>query len=68
MMDFVTGLTVSRGFDAILTVVDKLSQKSRYAPKHTNTNAPNFASLFYLNVRHHGLPEVTIRDCDPEFP
>ena len=67
-MDFVTGLPVSRGFDAIMTVVDKLSKRPRYAPTHTNTDAPKVANLFFdVVVRHHGLPKVIISDRDPKF-
>ena len=47
-MDFITGLPVSSGFDAIMTAVDKLSKRPRYAPTHTNTDAPHFARLFLM--------------------
>ena len=67
-MNFITGLPVSSGFDAIMTVVDKLSKRPRYAATHTNVDAPQVAKLFFdVVVRYHGLPKVIISDRDPKF-
>lgn len=67
-MDFVTGLPGSRGFDAIMTVVDKLLKRPRYAATQTNTDPPKVAKLFfYVVMRHHGFTKVIISDRDPNF-
>ncbi|KAF1316466.1 putative retroelement, partial [Globisporangium splendens] len=67
-MDFITGLPVSEGCDAILTVVDKLSKRAKYAPTHAKDGAPDVAKVFFDTiVRHHGLPEVVISDRDSKF-
>lgn len=67
-MDFVTGLAVSRGFDAIMTLVDKLPKRPRYAATHTNTDATKVAKLsFDVVLSHHGLTNVIIRNRDPKF-
>ena len=67
-MNFVTGLLVSREFDAILTVVDKLSKQPRYAPMHTNTGCAERRKPFFdVVVRHHGLPKIISSDRDPMF-
>lgn len=67
-MDFVTGLPVSNGFDAIMTVVDKLSKRPKYAPTHTVDDAQEVAKIFFDTVvRHHGLPKTIISDRDPKF-
>ena len=65
---FITGLPVSSGIDAIMTVVDKLSKRPRYAPTHTNTDAPQ-AARFFLDVvvRHYGMPKVVISNRDLKF-
>lgn len=67
-MDFVVGLPASNGFDAILTVVDKLSKRAKYIPTHTTADAEDVARSFFDGVvRHHGLPQVIISDRDPKF-
>jgi transposase InsO family protein len=67
-MDFVTGLPVSDGYDAIMTIVDKLSKRPKYAPTHTNATAEDTARLFFDHVvRHHGLPKRIISDRDSKF-
>nr|CCA16567.1 Putative retroelement putative [Albugo laibachii Nc14] len=67
-MDFVVGLPVSKGYDAILTVVDKLSKHARYIPTHTMADAAEVARTFFDGViRHHGLPQVIISARDPIF-
>lgn len=33
-MDFIVGPPVSKGYDSIMTVVDKLSKRARYIPTH----------------------------------
>ena len=43
----VTFLPVSRGYDAIMTVMDKPSKRPRYAPTHTNTDALKVAKRFF---------------------
>ncbi|KAF1313198.1 Retrotransposon nucleocapsid protein, partial [Globisporangium splendens] len=67
-MDFITGLPLSEGYDAILTVVDKLSKRAKYAPTHAKDGASDVAKVFFDTiVRHHGLPEVVISDRDSKF-
>ncbi|KAE9330134.1 hypothetical protein PR003_g15390 [Phytophthora rubi] len=67
-MDFVTGLPESDGYDAIMTVVDKLSKRPIYCPVHTTDDAEEIAHYFFDNVvRHHGVPAVIISDRDPKF-
>ena len=53
-MDFITGLPVSEEYDAIMTVVVKLSKRSKFSQGR-------------CVVRHHGLPEVIISDRDSKF-
>ena len=67
-MDFIVGLPESDGFDAIMTVVDKLSKRAKYAATFTTAEAPEIARLFFDTVvHHHGLPKVIISDRDPKF-
>lgn len=67
-MDFVTGLPVSKGYDAILVVVDLLSKRPKYVPTHTTATAPDTAVLFFDTVvRNHGLPQGIVSDRDPKF-
>ncbi|KAF1317106.1 polyprotein, partial [Globisporangium splendens] len=67
-MDFITGLPVSEGFDAILVTVDKLSKRPKYHPTHSTADAEATAKVFFeAVVRHHGLPKVIISDRDPKF-
>ncbi|KAF1333225.1 polyprotein, partial [Globisporangium splendens] len=67
-MDFITGLPVSEGFDAIFVTVDKLSKRPKYHPTHSTADAEGTAKVFFeAVVRHHGLPKVIISDRDPKF-
>ncbi|GMF39305.1 unnamed protein product [Phytophthora fragariaefolia] len=67
-MDFITGLPVSEGFDAILVAVDKLSKRAKYAPTYSTADAKDTAKVFFgAVVRHHGLPKVIISDRDSKF-
>ena len=67
-MDFITGLPVSEGYDAICFIVDKLSKRPIYVPTYTTADSKDTAKLFFdAVVRHHGLPKVIISDRDPNF-
>ncbi|CAI5716085.1 unnamed protein product [Peronospora effusa] len=67
-VDFIIGLLVSEGYDAIFVVVDKLSKIPIYAPTYTTADSKDTAKLFFdAVVRHHGLPNVIISDRDPKF-
>ncbi|KAF0709549.1 hypothetical protein AaE_012843 [Aphanomyces astaci] len=66
--DWITGLPVSKGYDAILVVVDKLSKRPKYIPTRSDVDAPQTAKEFFEHVvRHHGLPAMIISDRDPKF-
>lgn len=69
-MDFITGLSPSGSekFDAILTIVDHLTQRAHFWPTHTTATAEEIANLMlerYLPL--HGIPKSIITDYDPKF-
>jgi RNase H-like domain found in reverse transcriptase/Integrase zinc binding domain/Chromo (CHRromatin Organisation MOdifier) domain len=67
-MDFITGLPMSGEFDAIMTVVDKLSKRAKYTAVHTDDDAEDTAKVFFnCVIRHHGVPSIIISDRDPKF-
>ncbi|CAJ2678799.1 unnamed protein product [Trifolium pratense] len=67
-MDFVTGLPKSKGYEAILVVVDRLSKYVHFVPlKHPYT-ARTIAEVFVREiVRLHGIPLSIVSDRGPVF-
>ncbi|XP_052728408.1 transposon Tf2-1 polyprotein isoform X1 [Vigna angularis] len=67
-LDFIVRLPKSRGHDAILVVVDRLSKYAHFLPlKHPYT-ARTVAEVFTREiVRLHGIPQSVVSDRDPLF-
>lgn len=67
-MDFILGLPKSKGYDALLVVVDRLSKYNHFILiKHPYT-AKSIADVFVREiVRHHGIPKSIVSDRDPLF-
>lgn len=67
-MDFITGLPQSRGFTAIMVVVDRLSKYAHFAPLPTRFDAWWVANAFIDTVvKHHGFPATLVSDRDSVF-
>jgi hypothetical protein len=68
-MDLITQLPkTTKGNDAIVVMVDKLTKTVHFAATKTTVSAPLLADIVYREVvRHHGVPEVIISDRDPRF-
>jgi hypothetical protein len=67
-MDFVTGLPESKGKDAILVVVDRLSKMKHYIASHTTTGSEDLARLYIDHVwKLHGLPTSIVSDRGTQF-
>jgi len=68
-MDVITGLPVSHGFNALLTITDKFTKASMLLPCKDTTTAEDTAKL-YLNRCYsvYGLPAKVISDREQAEP
>lgn len=67
-MDFITGLPQSRGFTAIMVVVDRLSKYVHFAPLPSRFDAWRVANVFVDTVvKYHGFPKTLVSDRDSVF-
>ena len=58
----------SKGYNAILMVVDRLSKQIHAVPTVTSLDSAGVAQLFLEHVWcHHGLPEEVISNRGPTF-
>src|SRR6266436_3990989 len=67
-VDMIRELPDSKGYNAVLVVVDCLSKRIHTVPTVTSLDSAGVAWLFLEHVwHHHGLPEEVISDCGPAF-
>jgi hypothetical protein len=68
-MDFITGLPrTSRGNNAIIVFVDRLTKMTHIVPTTTTVDALGTARLFVDNVwKHHGIPLDVVSDRGSVF-
>lgn len=67
-MDFIEGLPLSRGHDAILVVVDRLSKMALFIPTFKDLDTPDLVRLFLDRVfSKHGAPHDIVSDRGRHF-
>src|SRR5258707_3128495 len=67
-VDMIGELPDSKGYNAVLVVVDHLSKWIHTIPTVTSLDSAGVAQLFLEHVwHHHGLPEEVISDHGPTF-
>src|SRR5260221_14333344 len=67
-VDMIGELLDSKGYNAVLVVVDHLSKWIYTIPTVTSLDSQEVAYLFLEHVwHHHGLPEEVISDPGPTF-
>ncbi|KNE95757.1 hypothetical protein PSTG_10973 [Puccinia striiformis f. sp. tritici PST-78] len=61
--DLITDLPDSKGYNSILTVVDRLTKMAHFLPCHKTMSANQLADLMLREVwRHHGTPKTIVSD------
>jgi hypothetical protein len=61
-------LAPSRGFDAIMVVLDRFNKMAHFIPTKESAMAQKMGRLFSTHVfKHHGLPKDIESDRDPKF-
>ncbi len=66
--DFITGLPRSRGYDAVMVAVDRLSKMVRFIPCLKTITSEQAARKYRDHVwKDFGLPRVVILDRGPQF-
>ena len=67
-MDFIVDLPLSKGYDSLFVVVDRLSKATILAPCNKTITADEMAQLYIEHVwRRTGLPKQVISDRGPQF-
>ena len=67
-MDFIKWLLVSKGFDAILVVVDQLTKMAHFIPMRSNIDAPQLTKIFLQNIfTKHGTPTDIVSNRGKHF-
>jgi len=67
-MDFMVSLPPSRGFNAIMVVVDRFSKMAHFIPTKDEATAQEMGRLFFSHIfKHHGVLKEIILDQDPKF-
>jgi hypothetical protein len=68
-MDFIIGLPLmSRKFDSIWVIVDRLSKSAHFIPVHTNYNVQKYAMIYIACVLClHGVLKTIISDRGSQF-
>lgn len=57
-----------QGYNAIITMVDRLSRKVNFVPSKTTDSAEDTARAFFKHVvPNHGLPDALMSDRDAKF-
>jgi len=68
MADFIVKLPLSRGYDSILVVCDRLTKMVHFIPTMEKTSAEGLVVLFRDHVwKLYGLPESIISDQGAQF-
>jgi hypothetical protein len=67
-MHFMVNFPPSRGFDAIIMVVDQFSKMAHFIPTKESATAQGTGRLFFTHVfKHHGLSKDIMSDQNPRF-
>ena len=66
-LDFITDLQLSKGYDAILTVVDRLTKIGHFLPCVKKFTSQQMANLVMREVFKHGLPNDIVSDRGSQF-
>ena len=68
-MDLIVELPVTKdGYNAIITIVDRLTKMTHFIPCTTNVTALQLAHLFLHHIfKLHGVPQDIVSDRDPKF-
>ena len=67
-MDFITGLRLSRGHDAIWVIVDRLTKTAHFLPIRETWPVSRLVDVFMRQiVRLYGVPKTIISDRDGRF-
>ena len=67
-MDFIMDLPMSKGYDSLLVVVDRLSKAIILAPCNKTITAEETSQLYIDHIwKRTGLPKKVISDRGPQF-
>jgi hypothetical protein len=67
-MDFMVSLPPSRGFDAIMVVVDRFSKMAHFIITKDKATTQEIGRLFFTHVfKHHGLLKDIVSNQNPKF-
>jgi hypothetical protein len=67
-MDFMVNLPPSKGFDAIMVVVDQFSKKTHFISTKESAMIQEMGRFFFTHVfNHHRLSKDIVSNRDPKF-